>query len=49
MIKVGITGGIGSGKSTVCRVLQVLGAPVFHADAEAKRLSPALVQPTHSP
>lgn len=38
MIKVGITGGIGSGKSTVCRVLQVLGAPVFHADAEAKRL-----------
>lgn len=38
MLRVGITGGIGSGKSTVCRILQVLGVPVFHADAEARRL-----------
>ncbi len=38
MIKVGITGGIGSGKSTVCRVFEVLGIPVFEADLVAKRL-----------
>ncbi|MFZ1688908.1 MAG: dephospho-CoA kinase [Flavobacteriales bacterium] len=38
MLRVGITGGIGSGKSTVCRILQVLGVPVFNADREAKRL-----------
>ena len=38
MIKVGITGGIGSGKSTVARIFEVLGIPVFHADDEAKWL-----------
>lgn len=38
MLKVGITGGIGSGKSTVCRVFSVLGIPVFNADVEAGRL-----------
>jgi len=38
MLKVGITGGIGSGKSTVCRVFSVLGIPVFQADVEAGRL-----------
>ena len=38
MKKVGVTGGIGSGKSTVCDVLRVLGVPVFHADHEAKLL-----------
>ena len=37
-IKVGITGGIGSGKTTVCKVFQMLGAPVFEADLEAKVL-----------
>jgi len=37
-IKVGITGGIGSGKSTVCRIFKLLGAPVFEADKEAKDL-----------
>jgi len=36
MIKVGITGGIGSGKSTVCKVFRVLGIPVFEADVAAK-------------
>ncbi len=34
----GVTGGIGSGKSTVCRLLEALGARVFYADEEAKRL-----------
>jgi len=35
---IGITGGIGSGKSTVCSVYRVLGVPVFEADTEAKKL-----------
>ncbi len=38
MFKVGLTGGIGSGKSTVARVFEVLGIPVFHADDEGKRI-----------
>jgi len=38
MIKVGITGGIGSGKSTVAKVFETLGIPVFYADARAKIL-----------
>ena len=38
MKKVGITGGIGSGKSTVCDIFQLLGVPIFHADVEAKYL-----------
>lgn len=38
MIKVGITGGIGSGKTTVCKVFRVLGIPVFEADTTAKQL-----------
>ncbi|MGV3762993.1 dephospho-CoA kinase [Parapedobacter sp.] len=37
-IKVGITGGIGSGKSIVCKVFHTLGIPIFDADREAKRL-----------
>ena len=36
MLKVGITGGIGSGKSVVCRVFETLGIPVFDADTAAK-------------
>lgn len=35
---VGITGGIGAGKSIVCKLLKTLGYPVFDSDAEAKRL-----------
>ena len=35
-IKLGITGGIGSGKTSVCRVFHVLGIPFFSADPEAK-------------
>ena len=38
MFKVGVTGGIGSGKSTICKVFQKLGAPVYYADQEAKEL-----------
>lgn len=38
MLKVGITGGIGSGKSFVCEVFSHLGIPVYGADQEAKRL-----------
>lgn len=35
---VGITGGIGSGKTTVCKIFELLGIPVFYADDEAKKL-----------
>ena len=38
MMKVGITGGIGSGKSTVCRLFARLGVAVYDSDAGAKRL-----------
>ena len=38
MMKVGITGGIGSGKSTVCRLFAQRGVAVYDSDAEAKRL-----------
>ena len=38
MITLGVTGGIGSGKTTVCGFLEEQGARVFYADVEAKRL-----------
>lgn len=38
MLRVGLTGGMGSGKSTVAKIFSVLGAPVYDADAAAKRL-----------
>lgn len=38
MLKIGITGGIGSGKTTVCKVFQLLGVPVFYADDVAKSI-----------
>jgi dephospho-CoA kinase len=38
MFTVGLTGGIGSGKTTVCRVFSVLGIPVFNSDEQAKLL-----------
>lgn len=38
MLRVGLTGGMGSGKSVVARLFHVLGVPVFEADAEAKAL-----------
>ncbi|WP_462254532.1 dephospho-CoA kinase [Ferruginibacter sp.] len=38
MLKIGLTGGIGSGKSTVAKVFEVLGIPVYYADDAAKQL-----------
>jgi len=38
MLKIGITGAIGSGKSLVARIFEVLGIPVYYADLEAKRI-----------
>jgi dephospho-CoA kinase len=38
MIKVGITGGIGSGKSVVCNIFRSLGIPFYDADSRAKIL-----------
>lgn len=38
MKHVGLTGGIGSGKTTVARVFEQLGIPVFYSDSEAKKL-----------
>jgi dephospho-CoA kinase len=38
MKTIGVTGGIGSGKTTVCRMLEDLGARVFYADLEARKL-----------
>lgn len=38
MLKVGVTGGIGSGKSVVCHVFKTLGIPVFDADDAARYL-----------
>ena len=38
MIQLGITGGIGSGKTTVCRVLEQLHIPVYYADDESKKI-----------
>ena len=37
-LQIGITGGIGSGKSTVCRVFSTLGVPIYDADSRAKSL-----------
>ena len=38
-IKIGITGGIGSGKSVVSRLLGIMGIPVYISDIEAKRIT----------
>jgi dephospho-CoA kinase len=38
MLNIGITGGIGAGKSTVAGIFKVLGVPVFDADATAKNI-----------
>lgn len=37
-VTVGVTGGIGSGKSMVCRILETLGIPVYYADDRGKAL-----------
>ncbi len=38
MLKIGLTGNIGSGKSLVCQVFEKLGVPIFNADSEAKKI-----------
>ena len=46
ILKVGITGGIGSGKTTACQIFEAIGIPVYYADLRAKWLmahDPALV------
>ena len=35
---IGVTGGIGSGKTTVCKIIEGLGYPVFYSDLEAKKV-----------
>jgi dephospho-CoA kinase len=37
-LRIGLTGGIGSGKSTVAKVFETLGIPVYYADEAAKRI-----------
>lgn len=37
-LKIGVTGGIGSGKSMFCRIFEALGCPVYYADDRAKQL-----------
>ena len=37
-MRIGITGGIGSGKTTVCKLFETLGIPVYYADAAARKL-----------
>ena len=39
MIKVGLTGGLGSGKTTVAKVFETLGIPVFYADDVSKKIT----------
>lgn len=36
MKKIGITGGIGSGKTTVCKIFETLGVPIYYSDTAAK-------------
>lgn len=38
MLKIGLTGGIGSGKSTVAKIFELLNVPVYYADEASKRL-----------
>lgn len=38
MIKIGITGGIGSGKTHICKLLELMNFSVFYSDAEAKKI-----------
>lgn len=38
MLRIGLTGGIGSGKTTVAKIFQILGIPVYYADEAARRL-----------
>lgn len=37
-LKIGVTGNIGSGKSTICKIFELLNVPVYYADDRAKQL-----------
>lgn len=46
-LKIGLTGGIGSGKSTICRIFEILNVPTYNSDLKAKELihiHPTLVE-----
>ena len=43
-VMIGLTGGIGSGKSVVAKVFATLGIPVFNADDEAKRIMQSSIE-----
>lgn len=45
MRKLGVTGPIGSGKSTVCAVLEQIGVPVYYSDPKAKALMGTVLRP----
>ncbi|KPK85384.1 MAG: hypothetical protein AMS27_07460 [Bacteroides sp. SM23_62_1] len=38
MFRVGVTGGIGSGKTLICKIFEILGVPVYYADLQAKKI-----------
>ena len=38
VLKIGLTGGIGSGKTTIAKIFELLGVPVYYADEASKRL-----------
>ncbi len=38
MLKIGLTGGIGSGKTTIAKIFELLNIPVYYADEATKRL-----------
>ncbi|MBW6478489.1 MAG: dephospho-CoA kinase [Bacteroidales bacterium] len=46
MLKVALTGNMGSGKTVICRFFEMLNVPVFYADIEAKKLytNPSIIQ-----
>jgi len=48
MLKVGLTGGIGTGKTTVAKILTSLGVPVYFADIESRNLMETLPELIHS-
>jgi dephospho-CoA kinase len=41
MFRVGVTGGIGSGKTLICKIFEMLGIPVYYADVQAKKMMAA--------